>query len=145
MGVLPCRSPLKFHFRGRNWNLKKEPATNTDHSKVFALLFSGSKTSSWISAACEQCGIVPVWFWVCYLDPAPQLSQWPKHYFNQNKELLSPAFSTISGQLTDVFKAMVFTLSEARTAYYIINSECSTWLSTLLPQITARCWEATRK
>lgn len=74
LGVLPCRRPLKFLFRGRNWNLKKEPVTNTEHSKVFALLLSRSKTSSWISAACEQCGMVPVWFWVCYLDPPNSLS-----------------------------------------------------------------------
>ena len=73
LGVLASRSPLNFLFRGRNWNLKKEPVTNAEHPKVFALLLSGTKTSSWISASWEQCGMVPVWLWVCYLD-APQLS-----------------------------------------------------------------------
>lgn len=86
LGVSPSRSPLKFRFRGRNWNLQKEPITNAEHPKVFTLLLSGTKTSSWVSAACEQCGMVPVWLWVCYLEP-PNLSQRPKHYFKPEQRV----------------------------------------------------------
>lgn len=63
-----------------------------------------------------------VWHGTCVIVSVlfrctPTLSQWPKHYFKPEQSL-PPAFSVIWGQLTDVFKAMVSTLSEARTAYY---------------------------